>query len=155
MLEQVRRRGIAAPVVEGDLRTIPFTDHAFDTVVCGLALAHVAHLQTVSAEMARVLAPRGRLIISVLHPMQAFLGWQAPFQDAAGHRRFVREHPHTHSDYLSSFYGAGLDLVTCVEPGLTRRELQLRRRVWPFIPDAALAAYQGMPAVLVLEFGKR
>ncbi len=29
------------------------------------------------------------------------------------------------------------------------------RRAWPFIPEAALAAYEGMPAVLVLELEKR
>jgi len=154
MLEQVRHRGIAAAVAEGDLRSIPFTDQAFDTVVCGLALAHVDDLQPVTREFARVLAPRGRLILSVLHPMQTFLGWHAPFEDAAGRRRFVREHPHTHADYLSAFHHAGLDLVTCQEPALTRREIQAKRRAWQVIPDAALAAYEGMPAVLVLELEK-
>lgn len=155
MLEQVRRRGIDPPVAEGDLRAIPFAGQVFDTVVCGLALAHVGDLRTAAAEFARVLVRGGRLIVSVLHPMQAFLGWQAPFQDPAGRRRFVREHPHTHADYLSAFRVSGLDLVTCVEPALTRREIQARRRVWPFIPEAALAAYDGMPAVLVMEMERR
>ena len=155
MLEGVRRRGIDPPLVEGDLRAIPFADGRFDTVVCGLALAHVAGLRAAAAEFARVLRPAGHLIVSVLHPMQAFLGWQAPFQDVSGRRRFVREHPHMHADYLSCLMASGLDLVTCVEPVLTRREIQARRRVWPFIPEAALAAYEGMPAVLVMELEKR
>lgn len=155
MLERVRRRGIDPPLVEGDLRAIPFASQRFDSVVCGLALAHVADLRTAAGEFTRVLRRGGRLIVSVLHPMQAFLGWQAPFQDPAGRRRFVREHPHTYSDYLSSFMEAGLGLVTCVEPVLTVREVRARRRAWPFIPEAALAAYEGMPAILVMELEKR
>lgn len=155
MLERVRHRGIDPALTEGDLRAIPFASRAFDSVVCGLALAHVGDLRAAAAEFSRVLVGGGRLVVSVLHPMQAFLGWQAPFQDPAGRRRFVREHPHTHADYLSSFMESGLDLVTCIEPALTPREIQARRRVWPFIPEAALAAYQGMPAVLVMELEKR
>ena len=155
MLDEMRRREIESSLVEGDLRDMPFAGGTFDVAVCGLALAHVAHLGSPAREFARVLRPRGRLIVSVLHPMQAFLGWQAPFEDGSGRRRFVREHAHTHADYLSSFGRAGLDLVTCLEPALTRREVQAKRRAWRVIPDAALAAYEGMPAVLVLELEKR
>lgn len=155
MLDRVRQRGVAARLAEGDLRAIPFTTGSFDTVVCGLALAHVGDLGQAASELGRVLDRGGRLIVSVLHPMQAFLGWQAPFSDRSGRRRFVREHTHTQADYLSAFQQAGLDLVTCREPVLTPREIQARRRIWRFIPDAALAAYQGMPAILVLELEKR
>lgn len=155
MLEQVRRRAVAPLLADGDLRAVPFASDLFQTVVCGLALAHVGELDAAAGELGRVLAPRGRLILSVLHPMQAFLGWQAPFRDASGQRRFVREHPHTQSDYLTAFQRAGLDLVTCLEPALTERELRLRQRMWRFIPEATLAAYEGMPAVLVLELEKR
>lgn len=155
MLDQVRRRGIDPPLAEGDLRAIPFAGETFDTVVCGLALAHVGDLQTAAGEFGRVLVPAGRLIVSVLHPMQAFLGWQAPFEDEVGRRRFVREHAHTHADYLAAFRGAGLDLVGCLEPALTRREVEAKRRAWRVIPDAALAAYEGMPAVLVMQLQKR
>ncbi len=155
MLEQLRRRETGTHLVEGDLRAVPFADAAFDVVTCGLALAHVFELGCVAGEFARVLRPRGHLIVSVLHPMQAFLGWHAPFEDGSGRRRFVREHPHTHADYLSAFHRAGLDLVACLEPALTRREVEAKRRAWRVIPVAALAAYDGMPAVLVLEVEKR
>ena len=54
------------------------------------------------AEFARVLQPGGRLVLSVLHPFQAHLGWHAPYEDAEGRRGFVREHPHTHADYITA-----------------------------------------------------
>ena len=70
-----------------------------------------------------MLNPGGRLIISVLHPFQALLGWNAPFSGTDGSRGFVREHPHLHADYLSAFASAGLTVTGCVEPTITDREL--------------------------------
>src|SRR4051794_3630341 len=91
---------------EADLRDIPVEDERFDLVVCGLALSHLADLAGAVAELARVLRPSGRLVISVLHPFHVHLGWHAPFADARGERRFIREHAHAHADYLSAFRSA-------------------------------------------------
>jgi hypothetical protein len=96
-----------------------------------------------------VLAPGGRLIVSVLHPFQALLGWNAPFSAADGSRGFVREHPHMHSDYLASFAGAGLRVTGCVEPAITEQQLGAKRRAFRHFPEATAAAYLGLPAVLV------
>ena len=52
---------------------------------------------------ARRAATGGHLIVSVLHPFQALLGWHAPFEGEPGERRFVREYPHSHADYLNAF----------------------------------------------------
>lgn len=140
-----------ADFLEGDLRDIPAGDEQFDLVVCGLALAHLPELGPAVRELARVLRARGRLIVSVLHPFQAHLGWQAPFTDGSGGRGFAREHLHTHSDYLAAFSAAGLDLRDCVEPELTERHVRTKRRAFQHIPDAAIAAYVGLPAVLIWD----
>lgn len=155
MLALARERAVGARLVEADLRALPLASGHFDLAVCGLALAHIAHLRAATAELGRVLARGGRLVVSVLHPVQAWLGWQAPFADELGHRRFVREHPHTHGSYLGAFREVGLELARCLEPALTEREVRAKRRAWRAIPEAALAAYEGMPAVLVLELEKR
>jgi SAM-dependent methyltransferase len=151
MLGRARRQVPEAAFLEADLRHIPASDGSFDAIVCGLALAHVADLQGAIVELARVLRPGGRLVISVLHPFQAHLGWHAPFEDAQGQRRFVREHAHTHADYLSAFRSGGLQLRGCAEPQLGVDEMQAKRRPFRHIPDATVAAYVGLPGVLVWD----
>jgi ubiquinone/menaquinone biosynthesis C-methylase UbiE len=154
MLDVARTAVPEAEFVEGDLTHIPAEDARFALVVCGLALAHVADLDTAVRELARVLQPGGRLVISALHPFQVLLGWHAPFADDEGARHFVREYSHTHADYLAAFRAAGLRLVNCLEPALTAPEVAAKRRAFDNIPDAALAAYVGLPAVLVWDVEK-
>lgn len=150
--EMLERAAVNVPGAEfrqGDLLALPVAAEQFDVVVCGLALSHVADLRAAVAELARVLRPGGHLAISVLHPFQAHLGWQAPFVDAAGQRGFVREHPHSHADYLAAFVGAGLELRDCLEPALTADHVPAKRRAFRHVPEAALQAYVGLPGVLV------
>jgi ubiquinone/menaquinone biosynthesis C-methylase UbiE len=151
MLDYARAAVPSATFREGDLRSIPASDAEFDLVVGGLALAAVAELGAAAAELARVLAPGGRLVVSVLHPFQAILGWHAPFEDGNGQRWFVREHPHTHADYLDAFAAAGLRVRRCVEPKLTAAEVPAKRRAFRHLPEATLAAYVGLPAVLLWD----
>lgn len=126
----------------------------FELIVCGLALAHLPELDDPMSELTRVLAPGGRLVISVLHPFQALLGWHAPFTDKDGRRGFVREHPHLHDDYLAAFANAGLDVRACREPPLTDRQVTAKRRAYRHLPAATREAYLGLPAVLVWEAEK-
>jgi SAM-dependent methyltransferase len=155
--EMLRRAVVNVPqasFMEGDLRAIPAPSEQFELVVCGLALAHLEDLGPAIGELGRVLRPGGRLVISVLHPLQALLGWQAPFLDARGRRRFIREYPHTHADYVTGFRAADLHLRSCVEPTLTETELAAKRRAFKHIPEATVAAYLGLPGVLVWEVEK-
>jgi SAM-dependent methyltransferase len=152
--EMLARAAINVPsarFVEADLREVPAPDEQFDLVVCALALAHLPGLDRAVRELGRVLKHGGRLVVSVLHPFQALLGWQAPFADPDGARRFVREHPHGHADYLAAFRAAGLDVLDCIEPTLNADHLATKRRAFEHIPDATRAAYLGLPAVLVWD----
>jgi SAM-dependent methyltransferase len=154
MLDRARGAVRDAVFLEADLVDIPAENDQFDLIVCGLALAHVVDLDGAIRELARVLRPGGHLITSVLHPFQAFLGWHAPFEDEHGQRRFVREHTHTHADYLAAFRSVNLHLRHCIEPELTAAEVAAKRRAFRDIPDATLAAYVHMPAVLVWDTEK-
>lgn len=140
-----------ATFLEGDLRRLPAEDASFDLVICGLALSHLAELGVAVNELARVLRPGGRMVVSVLHPFLANLGWHAPFSDERGGRAFVREHPHTHADFMAAFRGAGLSVRDCVEPKLAAQHVVAKRRAFEHVPDAVTAAYAGLPAVLVWE----
>jgi SAM-dependent methyltransferase len=149
MLDKARANVPEAEFLEADLRDLPLEDGRFALVTCGLAVAHLPELGATMAEIARVLAPGGRAIVSALHPFQAHLGWHAPFEDAEGRRGFVREHSHTHADYLAAFRAAGLEVRDCVEPELTPDQVRTKRRAYRHVPDATLAAYVGLPAALV------
>jgi SAM-dependent methyltransferase len=149
MLERAAVNVPAAEFLEGDLRGLPVGGEQFDVVVCGLALSHVADLAAGVAELARVLRAGGHMVISVLHPFQAYLGWHAPFMDAQGDRGFVREHAHGHADYLAAFDAAGLELQRCVEPSLTPDLVRAKQRAFRHIPEAVMQAYVGLPGVLV------
>jgi SAM-dependent methyltransferase len=149
MLQRAAASIPQATFLEADLRRLPAEDESFDLVVCGLALSHLAELGDAVTELARVLRPGGRMVISVLHPFQAHLGWHAPFSDERGERAFVREHPHTHADFMAAFRAAGLTVSDCLEPKLAPEHVRAKRRAFEHIPDAVTAAYAGLPGVLV------
>jgi ubiquinone/menaquinone biosynthesis C-methylase UbiE len=55
--------GREVELLEADAEHLPFEDHAFDTVVCQLALCSIPRPEAAVAEMARVLKPGGRLLL--------------------------------------------------------------------------------------------
>jgi ubiquinone/menaquinone biosynthesis C-methylase UbiE len=57
------RRGIAVDVVDGTGESIPFPDNSFDSVHVGLVLCSVDDVAATLAEIRRVLAPGGRLVV--------------------------------------------------------------------------------------------
>jgi len=154
MLDRARLAVPEAVFHQADLSGIPAEDGQFALIVCGLALAHVADLSPPISELARVLATGGHLIVSVLHPFQALLGWHAPFEGEPGERRFVREYPHSHADYLNAFNAVGLQVRHCIEPELSAAEIVSKRRAFRHVPDATIAAYVGLPAVLIWDAEK-
>jgi SAM-dependent methyltransferase len=154
MLERARRNVPAARFLLARLESVPGPDDRFDLVVCGLALSHLERPAVGIAELARVLCVGGRMLISVLHPMLALLGWHAPFVGADGTRGFVREHPHTHADYLAAFAASGLSVLGALEPRLAADHVRSKRRAFGRIPEATLQAYVGLPGVLVWDLEK-
>jgi SAM-dependent methyltransferase len=149
MLAKARANVPEAEFVEADLRDLPLGSGRVALVTCGLAVAHLPELGPAVAEVARVLRPGGHAVVSALHPFQAHLGWHAPFADAEGRRGFVREHSHTHADYFTAFRAAGLEVRDCVEPVLGPEQVRTKRRAFRHVPDAAIAAYVGLPGALV------
>jgi demethylmenaquinone methyltransferase/2-methoxy-6-polyprenyl-1,4-benzoquinol methylase len=63
MLRGARRRQIPALWIRGDAASLPLPDGSATVVTCGFALRNFASLREVLGEMARVLAPRGRLAL--------------------------------------------------------------------------------------------
>jgi SAM-dependent methyltransferase len=133
----------------GDLTDIDLADASVDAVVCGLALVHVPDLDRALHEMARVVRPGGRVVISDVHPFLVLLGWQAQFPAGSG-RGFMRLHAHLPSEYLTAATQNGLQARSCEEPRLTDQAAATPTA--DVIPDANRAAYVGLPGVIIWEF---
>jgi SAM-dependent methyltransferase len=151
MLARARENVPGATFRQGDVCALPLDDASFDLVVCALALEHVADLGLAIAELARVVRPRGRVIISELHPVLKALGGAAFFRDTSGASGVVRGYTHTHADYLDAFAAAGLAVTRCIEGSFGEREVKMQEPAATLIPEATAAAYLGLPAALVWD----
>ena len=135
----------------GDLAALPARSESFDLVVCSLAFDHLAAVAGPIAELARVVRPAGRVVISDIHPVASATGGTAFFRMADGSNAFMRNHGHLHSDYLRAFKDTGLVVRACVEPRFGAAEVAMQGLANAFVPDAATAAYLGLPGALVWD----
>ena len=152
MLDLARRKVPNAEFEVGDVEDLPFDDGAFDLAVVSLALCHLSDPTVAVAELARVLAAGGVLVVSDPHPMGGVLGGQA-FYGGVGRGRtlsFVRNHRHHASTWLRAFAAAGLDVVDCVEAPFTDEQIASDPSA-AFHPEAARAAAAGLPSVWIWE----
>ena len=62
---EFERRGLPGRFVRGDVRDLPFDDAMFDFVYAGGVVEHFRELDVALADLARVLRPGGRLLITV------------------------------------------------------------------------------------------
>ena len=152
MLEQARQKIPAGDFREGDLDALPLDAESVDAVVCALALVHLPDVTAAVGELARVVRPGGRVIVSDVHPFPILLGWQAQFHAADGAAGFIRIHPHLASDYCRAFAAAGLRIRACEEPLLTP-ESAVTPAAGP-LPEANRAAFAGLPGVIVWDLEK-
>lgn len=149
MLDLARAKLPGGRFLHGELTDLPLGDRSVDAAVCALALVHVADLATAIGELARVVRPGGRIVISDVHPFLVMLGWQAQFPSDDG-RAYMRLRRHLSSDYATAALDAGLVIRGVEELVLTPDSV-----VTPtaeLIPDANRDAYVGLPGVLVWEF---
>lgn len=80
-----KRRRSRDLVLQGDVHRLPFTDQCFDAVICFAAFPHFQRPARAMAEMARVAAPGGRVVI-------AHLMSRRELAQHHGHQRPVRGH---------------------------------------------------------------
>ena len=74
MLRRARGRTGAIPFVQGDAATLPFATGSASVLTCGFALRNFVSLTDVLGEMARVLAPGGRLaLVEVDRPRASWI----------------------------------------------------------------------------------
>ena len=156
MLAHARARVPEATLAVGSLLALPIPDASVDVAVCALALMHLPDLRPAVAELARVLRPGGRLVLSDLHPTMLTLGGSALYQGADGTVGRVAGWVHRHEDHVAAFSVAGLEIRACAEPAWSEEEVPLLGG--PFFalaPEALRAAFEGLPAALVWALERR
>ncbi|MEV4419083.1 class I SAM-dependent methyltransferase [Patulibacter sp. NPDC049589] len=133
MLDVARMRAPDLEWIEADLRDLPLDDACADIVVCGLTLSHLPKLDGIS-ELARLLRPGGRLVISNPHPLATeVLHARAWTTTEDGIRVQVPEWAHGLGAYVTRFVAAGLVPSALHEPAHDGEDPML----------------EGMPAALV------
>lgn len=125
--------GIAVPTVCGSVTALPVSAGCVDLVCSAFgAFPFVVDIEVAFAEVARVLRPDGRLVLSVVHPTR----WMFPDDpttagltvtrsyfdrtpyvesDAAGTPSYVEAH-HTLEDWTRALARAGLSVTGLLEP---------------------------------------
>jgi ubiquinone/menaquinone biosynthesis C-methylase UbiE len=106
MARRLRLRSPGAEIVPAGAEELPFDDGSFDTVVSTLVLCTVPDLDAALAEIARVLVPRGRLLV-LEHVRSGDAGlarWQDRLTPAW---RVVARGCHPNRDTAAAITGAG------------------------------------------------
>jgi SAM-dependent methyltransferase len=137
-----------------DAKALPFDRDRFDLVVAYNVLMDVADPAAALKEMARVMRPDGRLVISIVHPLAdcgafAGAGTDAPFVVSGGYferRRFegVEERDGLRMEfagwaqpleyYVRGLEQAGLTIASLREPRPERGDAWSRFERWTRIP---------------------
>ena len=150
MLAEARRKVPEARFQLADLGAVPLAAESVDLVACTLALTHVAELAPPVSELARIVRPGGRVVISDVHPVMAMLGNHARYPRNGGEFGFVQNHVHQVSDYLAAFREAELTVVNSAEPVWGEAELATLGFA-DQRPGLLEAAVKGLPIVIVWE----
>jgi ubiquinone/menaquinone biosynthesis C-methylase UbiE len=152
MLAQARAKRGDLALVEAQIERLPFPDAAFDAAVCALLFDHLPRIDGAIAELARVVRPGGRVLISNIHPAMALAGAHAAFRDAASEPNFIRSHHHPVSSYVGAFVEHGLTIKRCAEPCWSTAGAMTR---FPFISESvARHAMSGLPMALVWDLAR-
>ena len=164
MLALARQRVPGAKFHIAGLDRLPLPDDSVDVIVCALALEHVARLDPVLAEFARVLRPGGDLVISDVHHELVTRGSVMTARGPAGEPLIAPSYRHQLGDYLRPALSLGLQVKRCEEPrvaGANEPPAEPATEIgdwqdWPFslldyLPSAERAA-GGRPHLVIWHF---
>jgi ubiquinone/menaquinone biosynthesis C-methylase UbiE len=154
----LKSAAVAAPgvsFVQGDLEALPLTSGSLDAAVCALALCHFADLAPALLELARVLRPSGRLVISDPHGRAAYAGGQGFFGVGGVARpRFIRNYYRQASEWIQAFNNSGFAIESCHEPRMNAASAGAHP-VARYFPDSTLAALRDVPYLWIWSVTRR
>lgn len=93
--------GVLDNAAQAFMDNIPLPANTIDIILCGLAVGHLPHarFQNTFAEIKRILHPEGVVLVSDLHPFQAWSGAKRTFTGADGKTYAVEHYPYSYADY--------------------------------------------------------
>lgn len=129
---------------------LPFADGSFNKTVLAHALWHVGGIDKLFADFARLLAPGGRLIVSVTHPEASFKHFEYRAEDLPGGEEIdlsSERHRYSRTEIEAAALAAGLRSVA----GET---IKVDERLRPVLTAASYERVRGTPLILALRFDK-
>jgi SAM-dependent methyltransferase len=114
--------------------------------VSALAFCHLCDLQPVVTEIARVLRPGGRVVISDFHPFCLLIGWRTAF-DRPEARYWIENHLNLTEAYVRALLANGFTLTDL-------RESVVDERVAGVLSLHDIERFRGWPVALVIAAEK-
>lgn len=134
---------------------LPFADDTFDRVLCCLVLEHIADLDGMIAEMARICRSGGFVLIAELHPAMFLRGLQARFTDPkTGQKVNVQSNRHLISDYVNAALRANLQIDRIEEHLADELLLEKSPRAKEYWSEFREDFDLGWPMLLLVKLGK-
>ena len=148
LAEAAAKPGLPGRVALADSRALPAENGCADIVLCALALGHMPPAETTVAELARVVAPGGTLIVTDFHPEASRAGWKRTFR--GGREVYeVENHPYSIAAVCRVLAQTGFRLRELSEPCFGESE----RDVFPRAGRGDLfEAACGRPAIFAAVF---
>jgi SAM-dependent methyltransferase len=116
MLAQAAAKpGLKGKLACGDAQSLPLAAETADIALCSFCISYVRDLSATFAELARITRPKGRVIVSDIHPVAIAAGWKRTFR--SGERLYEMKFAPGHAkDTLRAGLQAGLTLWRVLEP---------------------------------------
>lgn len=115
MLEKARARGVYRELRLSDVGATGLPDAAYDLATQFLADEHLASLEPVYREAARLTKPNGRFLLVGFHPWFLMAGIPTHFDRKPGEPVAIESYVHLFSDHVSASRTAGWRLAELIE----------------------------------------
>jgi SAM-dependent methyltransferase len=112
MLDRARARGAHRSLTEADVASTGLASAAYDLAITSLVDEHLASLDPLYREAARLVKPGGLYVLVAFHPHFIMAsGMPTHFKNAAGEDVAITTHLHLISDHVAAALGAGWTLA--------------------------------------------
>ena len=111
MLRQAAAKGLYDRLIDADATATGLGGADYDLAISSFAACHLADLHELYAEAARLIRPRGRVVLVDYHPFMLLKGVPTHFKAPTGEPIAIANVVHLFSDHVQAGCGAGLTLL--------------------------------------------